>query len=510
MTLATKLLSIVLCGKNDNYLGDFKYRIQSAINYAGINCTKAGFQDMVEILIVDWNSDTPLSQELKLLPDAYDMCRYVEVPSGVASSYHLNGRQFNTEAAANAGLRRSMGRYAMFVPADILLTETLFRNLMAILSKQVQTTFNPAKTALYLDRKIIPWQIVEKKFTLQEWDRYIQLCGRNLFHDRYYIGLNGGYGGLLLHRDLWAECQGFAENNDGWAITDTEWGLRINQKYAGVSLASLGVMLYDMSQKPSSMLQRKPGRLVTYSNQLHRNNPGWGLGNYDLKQTKGIPGIPTTAPPALFIRPDPAAAMEKIRDVATNLVPKLPGAAQIPSGSAEQILLASLAWYCTTYLPIRYLEFNCHAGLSTLAFAGLCPYGEIYSIDDYEEFDQNQDFQRYLDSLPHGRLYSMNFQGHSQIVTGEGSSALERLEENFSGEFRFDLVVLRCDMFKTLAPRQQVIDKILATLPFGGALLITSKLLESFNELLPYLQSVHYRHFFLQSTNVPFIFLMKA
>jgi glycosyltransferase involved in cell wall biosynthesis len=504
-----KLLSIILCGRNDNYLGDFKYRIQTAINYMGRNCARAGLKDDIEILVVDWNGDEPLSQALKLLPDTYDICRYVSVSPDLVRSHFPGNRRFNSEAAVNVGLRRATGLYSLFVPADILITESSLFNLVAVLKGERKMIFAPTTTVLCLDRKILPWQIVEKQPTLAEWDRYIQLCGRHLFHDRYYIGLHGGYGGLLLHRNLWHECEGFVENNTGWGLSDTDWGLRMGQEYLSVSLESFGVMLYDMAQKPELMAQRKVGD-TRYDNRIDLGNPNWGLGSIDLKRTMGFYSEDvsfTVEPP---VRPNQETALALIRQASEQIVPTLLGGGTLPPGSTEHILLAALSWYCLIYWPSRYFEFNCHAGLSAPAYAKLCTFGELYAFDEYEDFDQAGNFQSYLDTLPHNHFYRLGFQGHAQLLTGDSSTVLDRLRESFPGELELDVAVLRCDALKTPERCLQMADDLMDALAPNGALFITAQSVDLFNSFQIPLRQKYIQHHFLHLPEQPFVLLIKA
>ncbi|MBV5322400.1 MAG: hypothetical protein JZU60_01035 [Ilumatobacteraceae bacterium] len=505
----SKLLSIILCGRNDNYLGDFKYRIRTSINYASLNCLRADIKEITEIVVIDWNSKTPLRNDLELSSDANDICKFIEVPAAIADKYHYGGGLFNTEVAVNVGLRRCCGTYAMVMPADILLTETALRNIIQVLSGQTLTCFDTKRSALYLDRKHIPWQIVEKQPDILEWDRYIQLCSRNLFHDRYYIGLNGGYGGLMLHRDIWAECQGFIEDSSGWGGSDTEWGLRVNQKYPGISLEPFGIMAYDMSQNPDVTATRKPAKSIIFSNQVGRNNPDWGIPDESLAETSGCIIRETVHSNLHFSRPDQGNALIEINQLLATVCPGLPGFNSIPPGSTEYLLIASLAWYCTKFKPTCYLEFNCQSGLATLAYAALCPFGEIHVMDDYNESDKTPDFQHYVDNLPHSKLLNLGFMGQASIITGDMNTSLQRLRAGFVGEFKPDISIIRCDAFSTPDICAENIDSILHATMEGGAILISSTSLDRFNSVLDHIMSCHGRHHFLQSSDVPYIFLLK-
>lgn len=62
----SKLLSVVVIGRNDNYMGNFKYHLTTCLNYISRNLKDLGRLDDVEILVIDWHSDIPLSKVLAL------------------------------------------------------------------------------------------------------------------------------------------------------------------------------------------------------------------------------------------------------------------------------------------------------------------------------------------------------------------------------------------------------------------------------------------------------------
>ena len=61
-----KLLTIVVIGRNDNYRGNFKNRLENSINYNCKNIDDLGYGSKVEMLLVDWNSEIPIQNDLIL------------------------------------------------------------------------------------------------------------------------------------------------------------------------------------------------------------------------------------------------------------------------------------------------------------------------------------------------------------------------------------------------------------------------------------------------------------
>ena len=57
--MSRPLLSIITCGKNDQYAGNFLQRLQLNLSKLESNLKKFNITD-VEILVTDWGSETPL------------------------------------------------------------------------------------------------------------------------------------------------------------------------------------------------------------------------------------------------------------------------------------------------------------------------------------------------------------------------------------------------------------------------------------------------------------------
>ena len=168
------LISFVLCGRNDNYLGDFKYRITTTINYLCRNVEKIGRLKDIEVIIVDWNSEIPLAQEIYIAKDINEVCKFIYVPPTIASKYNPDNGPFNISVATNVGIARAAGEFIFWMNADTLFSEPSLYNLFLLLDKKSNSIFDLNKTMMCVSRKDIPWQIVEKKLCLFELERYLQ------------------------------------------------------------------------------------------------------------------------------------------------------------------------------------------------------------------------------------------------------------------------------------------------------------------------------------------------
>lgn len=461
------LLSIVLCGRNDNYFGDFKYRITSSINYLCRNAEKIGRLKDIEVIVVDWNSEAPLSKELCLIQETHDNVKFIIVPPEIAKKYLSNGQVFNAGCAINAGIRRANGTYIMIMPADTLITATALQNLLLLLEGKLDPVFDPQKTMLNIGRKDIPWQVVERKPDLKEWDRYLQLHGRNFpYHTLLSSGLATGYGALLMHKVLWNQCQGILEDYMGWGWTDVELGLRVNQLYPYVDLSSFGIFVFDMQSqqaiRQSIGYQRMPKR-------IELNNKNWGLKNNILEVAKGEPYKLNND----YVNDDCNNSVLSrnriINELKNTIVQKnMRGVdGTIPTGN-EWAYLFPLTWFSSIFLPAKYLEIGKTNGCTIFAVTKLNVSIEIYLMNSIDDFTGKNSHLLYsMNSIFH----EVGYKGYNHFIGGDKHTGLMRLKKAFIGPMSFGLILFRIDLFEEKAT--DYLKEVMYFLEDNGGLIVT-------------------------------------
>ena len=85
MLLNNPLISLILCSRNDSYMGNSRWRLETSINLALLNAKDAKFLDKLEIVVSDWGSEVPLFEVLNLVPEAKDRVKFVHVPPYIAA-----------------------------------------------------------------------------------------------------------------------------------------------------------------------------------------------------------------------------------------------------------------------------------------------------------------------------------------------------------------------------------------------------------------------------------------
>jgi len=448
-----KLLSFVLAGRNDNYLGDFKYRLATCINYLARNLNRLGRLDDVEILVTDWNSDAPLCEALPVSAEAAEVCRFVRVPPEEARDKQRPGQVFNAPCAINVGLRRARGKFAMMMPADVLLPTPSLQILLSLLDGDLEMPFEADACLMLCGRKRIPWDIVRRQPALDEWDRYLLLSGGSLERDEKWLpGVGICCSALAMAVPLWHACRGFDEGLSYWGWSDAELTLRITQRYPWLELLGFGVATYDMETASAEDHAARPVRenphIVPESFAV--NDDDWGLGDRELvsEAAKCIAATPDAAE-------QEKSSVRTRRQIVAELVgPKteahLLRSTQTwwPIEPEEWAGLWALAWYCAHCSLTRYLEFGIRDGYSAAVVAVANCTAEIYVVDPWRDENGGPAPTPFN---PTGLIHRTGYRGYLRLVTGDPRTALERLQDSTPGPLACDLAYIRGELLGTAA-----------------------------------------------------------
>lgn len=127
----TPLISFVLAGRNDNYGGDFKLRLQRCVT--NLFTQLKAHQIPSEIIFVNYNPlpDNQIEHFISW-PQSIDLIqiRIITVPTNLHSIFVENYKVKNVPVleypAKNAGIRRANGTYILSMNPDIIIDDAFF------------------------------------------------------------------------------------------------------------------------------------------------------------------------------------------------------------------------------------------------------------------------------------------------------------------------------------------------------------------------------------------------
>ncbi len=490
------ILSICMMGRNDNYCGDFLYRMETALNFTARNIHVLNLQNAIEVVITDWGSDIRLSEVLNLIPEAYGICRFIYVPPEMASAFSSAQSPFNSALAANVAFRRARGEYIMFTPADVFMPGMSIRNLIEILKHEFPVSFMPEEAYMLIRRKYIPWQLLDKKPDMAVLEDFLLKNTHLLWDGQFYPGLNGNMGAMLMHRKFYEQSRGFDERLKGWGWWDIELGLRMNLNHRCVELSYFGIFSYDMDQNPALRSKdinknANPHNVVNMALQVNDDN--WGLGDQPLEIYTAIPkplrDAPRNISPAVNLSRN--AFLNHLSDK-TVIHQILNIFGQELRQDQEWAALYLLTYYAAIVRPSKYLEFGFGktAAGNIVAVCNSC--AEIFGVNDL----QPEHFYQYPHNISTILKNKFNYMGNLRYVPGDMTTAIERLER-VEGRIAYELVLFRPDLLQR--DHGKVLQAILEHLSVGGAMIYTS-INPAMFEAIDRLMIQHYpNHIYLHS-----------
>ncbi len=282
--MSQPLLSFVFFGRNDNYTPDFLYRLSTTINFIADAAKIAGRIKQVEIIVVDWASESKLKDYVQLSRDGIDITNFIYVPQSFSDSYCKG--TFPGNICANIGLRRASGKLVGVCGAEVLLTESSIQQLCQLVEGSL--SINDEMDKLYVcGRYRLPAQWVLSQPSIKGWKTYLQNNswriaqepGRGSF-------LTGNAGLFLIPQKMLKLSHGLLEALDPfWGWNDVEFTARMLSHYPCIDLNSSGVAVYDMEHfdftgDRQHVVKKTAPRLLSQS--FAANDENWGAGKTKL------------------------------------------------------------------------------------------------------------------------------------------------------------------------------------------------------------------------------------
>ena len=507
LNIPTKILSICIPGRDDNYFLDFKYRINTTINHLARSINNLSLLDSVEILITDWGSPIPISQTLELSLEASKITRFIYVEPEIIREVMQNGNDdWHIAIPPNVAARRAKGKYILTYPADTLISQYSFETLIRFLNGKIPMSIDLERSYFLIPRYDVPWQFLERQPNLEEWNRYFSVCSKNTpLEQSQLFSFFGDAGGFLMHHSLWYKFRGFDELNYEWGANDVELGMRVTQYYPQYSMSSIGIFLYHMGHPPlkgNRVIKEKKSRPkpTVINTSLYVNDENWGLGNieFDLKPSFATSHITNNRndksekennednPNSKKITLENFHYQINSNDYLQNLKVALSYPKDLEFNKEDLNSFFLIAWYSHFYYPQRYLEFYTGRTPATGITAIMCPSVEIFKADLLQGVVQLGN------PFNIGYIYGMSpYKGYLRIINGDIQSAVSRLLDSFVGTFTFDLGFIKLDTIGE--DFEKHIPRLLPHLAYRGALVFNSSSPNHFKSMLSLVQ-VHFPH----------------
>ena len=282
------LISFCTFGKNDDYMPDFLYRLETSINFISDALKKLKLDKKFEIIILDWASDKPFHEILNLRKSHSDLVRFIYVSKEDLAGSKCKADKVPHATAQNISIRRAKGDYVFIGGADTILNTSSLYLLFNLCTKKYLYNFDPDKAYLSVGRRHIPWEIILHKPSVDYLQNYIERKGYDLRNDFGYLKWGGGAGFIGMHKNAWMSCQGLDEDLNNYGSADTELFLTKQNEMEHIELSSIGICSYHMEHPPEN--RSIESKYVRKNYNIFKNNrkknPNWGVPKKSIKEYK--------------------------------------------------------------------------------------------------------------------------------------------------------------------------------------------------------------------------------
>jgi hypothetical protein len=283
-------LSLILCSRNDQYMGNSRWRLQTTLNYVARQAYALSREADVEVLIADWGSGTPLRDVLELSAHAAQISSFILIPPGLARELQKDS-PFPEVLALNAAARRAAGEYIGRVDQDTLVGRRFLRTFFDLYEGR-KPLDPPLETALlFANVRLVPYRVSVRCPPLWAMERYIAAFRRLL---RVEVSSSApcyfnSVGIWLAHRDLWHECRGYDERM--LYMNDMEINMieRLRNRHRVVDLGrSVGWDFYHLEHyhplepRTSGSYRRVNDPSFVTPREIAPNGADWGLAQVPL------------------------------------------------------------------------------------------------------------------------------------------------------------------------------------------------------------------------------------
>jgi len=293
--MSNPLISLILCSRNDSYMGNSRWRLETSINLVLLNAKDANFLDKLEIIVSDWGSVVPLSDVLNLVPEAIDRVKFVHVSPDIAKVEQKDSK-FPEVIALNAAARRASGEYIGRIDNDTVVGADFFRKFDQLYKNNPTAQLDLANSFLFVERRSVPYRVSRLSLPLSQINWFIKTF-RKFFKVEYATDWGKEFwhspvGIMMFHQDIWKATQGYDERLIYWGWMEGDLALRLSQHHKVVEFSNyVGHDLYHLEHYSNLVEYKDRNGAATprkknepkYENLNYReNSASWGLNDRPL------------------------------------------------------------------------------------------------------------------------------------------------------------------------------------------------------------------------------------
>lgn len=297
-------LSVIVHGRNDGYMGDFLWRIQTTLNRLGRSLDGVDPDGSeAEVLLMDWGSNPSarLADVLSLEGGIARRLRYLYADPPTVRSVAPDA-VYSTSHANNCAARRCRAEYILACDSDVYCPADTMRGLWDGLVAGQLGGASTRDSFFWSARRHVPRDFILGRPGVDEVDAHIAANWQSYVLDKPDPhNFAGATCALLATRAMWHEIRGLSEELVHWGFNDIDVHRRLGMRYRyGGDVETLGIKFFHLEHYADRAAgSEKPRRANVYSPAGHHqaNGDNWGLRDQPVieKSTGGWQPSPTTS-----------------------------------------------------------------------------------------------------------------------------------------------------------------------------------------------------------------------
>jgi hypothetical protein len=234
------ILSLILCSRNDEYMGNSRWRLETTLNYVANRVEALGRAKDVEVLVADWGSEIPLREVLRLNPAAAQLVSFILIPPEIARPLQKDS-PFPEVLALNAAARRAKGVYIGRIDQDTLVGRRFLQVFFELYEGKRKIEVPLERALLFSNVRMVPYRFAVRCSSIWVVEQFVERLGSSLKLEitRGWPFYYNSVGIWLLPHALWSECGGYDEELIYMNSMEIEMIKRLMQRYRLVNLGNI-------------------------------------------------------------------------------------------------------------------------------------------------------------------------------------------------------------------------------------------------------------------------------
>ena len=281
-----KKLTLSFPFRNDDYYLNAIHRLNFSLEYNCWLINKLKLKNFIDIVVVDWGSNIPLSKNLNILQQNHEIIKFIQINKNISSKE--SEVDFHISKANNSAIRKSNSEFILYTAHDLLFSETALLNLYNLLHYKYLSIKKINNSLVNIQRFFLPAELFLFTPSFEYLSKWIKTS--SLLYGDLSGNTGEGKAGHLASKKFWNKIGAINENFSLYGQTDTDVHSRANMIAPYYDSFNFGINLYKMPRGVE--LGRKKALLNLNTNWTSFdpkvNNKNWGLNKYHIPLSKPL------------------------------------------------------------------------------------------------------------------------------------------------------------------------------------------------------------------------------